>query len=298
MPAAILIGGLVAIAFAFAAIAAALLIENLVIGPLDSAAAAVSETAVIGGVLAWALTSLANFIRYSLAGVKALVGTAEQQAADWWNYLTYQSTLAQFSYWWGELAWLVAQGGQIVWLETYMPALRSYVVNSLQPTVMYLNSVLSGLLSYVQNNLVPWVAHIQADLDFMRSSVFGTLFPWVQGIGDDLANLHRWIDVNVARRSELAQAEQAISARIGALAATTAIAITAIEDSPCMKMCEPLGDLGTIIQGLEDAGLFAIFLSLIDEARTNPEALESMFSDTIAPIARDIASSLQLGIPD
>lgn len=298
MPAAILIAGLVAIAFAFAAISADLLLRNLVISPIDAAAAAASEVAVVGGVLSWMLTQLANFVRFSLDGVRLLVSGAETQAADWWNYLVGQTVSAQFSYWWQQLAWLTAQEGAIAWLESHMPSLWSFVVDSVWPTMLSMGAALNSLTQYVHSSLAPWVGSIQGDLNYVRSIVTGYLVPRVGGIGDDLAGLHRWIDANVVQHGELARAQDATIARVMAIAAPITAAITEIENSPCMKACGPLGDLGAFIQGLEDASLLAVFMALIQQARTDPVGLEREISSTVVPAMRDVASSLGLGIPE
>ena len=295
MPAAVLVGGLVALAFAFAAIAAALLIENLVIGPLDSAAAAVSEVAVVGGVLAWMLTALANFIRISLAGVRALVGTAEKQAADWWNFLVNQTVSSQFAWLFQQLSWLIQQEGWITWLEAHMPALWSLTVNSIAPALSYVSSALSALQTYVHGSLAPWISTVQADGNYVRSLVTGDVIPRVGAIGDDLAGLHRWIDGNVVQRTELARAEAATIARVVAIATPIEAAITSIENSPCMKVCEPLGGIGQLLQGLEDAALLAVILGLIDECLHDPVTVQQVLRSTVVPIVTDAANSVGVG---
>lgn len=296
MPAAVLIAGLVAIALAFAAIAAALVVENLIIQPIQGVQAAVSEVAVVGGVLAWMLGRLIDFLRYSLAGVNALVGIAEQQAADWWNYLVNQTVNSQYAYWWQHLAWLVAQEGWIVWLESYMPALWSFTVNSLAPTVNAIGRLANGTAGYVYGSLAPWVAQIAAQLNYVQAFVTGYLVPRVGAIGDDLAGLHRWIDANVATRTQVAQAEAEAIARASAMVVPIAAAITAIEDSPCMKACEPLGDLGSLIQTLDDLGLMALVAALLQETVSDPAAVQDVLRSDFVPLVKDAVSTFGLNV--
>lgn len=296
MPAAVLIAGLVAIAFAFAAIAAALVVENLIIRPLQGTQAAVSEVAVIGGVLAWMLGQLINFLRYSVASVNAMVGTAERQAADWWNYLVNQTVNSQYAYWWQNLAWLVQQEGWITWLESYMPALYSFTINSLAPTINAVGSLARGTAGYVYGSLAPWLAQVAAQANYLQSLVTGYLIPRVGAIGDDLAGLHRWIDANAATRSQVAQAEANAIARATAIAAPISAAVTAIEDSPCMKACDPLGDLGSLIQTLDDLGLMALVAALLEEATSDPSAVADVLRSDFVPLVHDAVSTFGLNV--
>ena len=296
MPAAVLVGGLIAIAFAFAAIAAALLVENLIVQPLQAAQVAVSETAVIGGILAWMLGVLVSAVRYSLAGVNALVGTAETQAADWWNFLVNQTVSSQFAWWFQQLWWLAGQEGWIAWLEAYMPGLYSFTVNSLAPTVAALSALASRTAGYVYGSLAPWVVQIDGRLSYVQSLVAGYLIPRVGAIGDDLAGLHRWIDANVATRSQVVQAEANAIARATAIAAPIAAAVTAIEDSPCMKVCDPLGDLGNLIQTLDDLGLMALVAALLEEATSDPVAVANVLRSDFVPLVHDAVGTFGVNV--
>lgn len=295
MPAAVLIGGLVAIAFAFAAIAAALLIENLVVSPLQGAAAAASEIAIVGGAIAWLLTQLVNLIRYSLAGVQALVGTAERQAADWWNYLVGQTVIAEFSYWWQQLAWLTSQEGNIAWLSANMPPLWSFVTHAVWPAVLNLWNTLNGVLGLLQYTVLPRLAGIGDDLVGLHHWLDGYLVPRVNGIGNDLAGLRDWVGHNAATHGEVASAEAQAIARAIAIGRAIEAEVTTIRDSPCMRYCSPLGDLGQLLQGLEDAGLLLIMLGLIEEARHNPQEVQSVLRNVFVPLVDDAANVVGLG---
>lgn len=292
MPAAVVIGGLVAIAFAFAAISAALLIGNVVINPLRAGAAAVAEVALVGGVLAWMLNELANIVQFSVAGVDALAGQAKQQAADTWNWLVYGTVAAQFYYEWQSVHWYSNNWAPIWNAATNFPALWSLVLNSIAPTVNWVASRVSGLEGLLSISVIPKLNQTAASLDVLRWGVDHVVWPAINGIGNDLAGLRQWVGQNAATHSEVASAEAQAIARAAALAAPIAAAVTAIEDSPCMKYCSPLGDLGQLLQGLEDAGLLAIMLALIEEARQNPQEVQSILRSVFVPLVDDAATTV------
>lgn len=295
MPAAVLIGGLVAIAFAFAAISAALLVRQLIVSPVRGAAAAAAEVAIVGGVIAWVLTQLANIIEIGLGGMQNLVGQAQQQAADWWNYLVNQTVWAQFNW-----ALMAIRTYSDVWPQVsnilnLFPALWSYTLNALAPTVNATASGLSGLQAFVYGQAMPRISGIGNDLAGLHNWIDTYELPLIRGIGNDLAGLRDWVGAQAATHSEVANAQAQAIARAQAIAVPIVAAISAIEDSPCMKVCEPLGDLGQLIQGLEDAGLLAILIALVAETRTNPMAVQSALRTVVVPIVTDASGSVGIG---
>lgn len=77
-----------------------------------------------------------------------------------------------------------------------------------------------------------------------------------------------------------------------ALAVPIAAAVTAIEDSPCMRACGPLGEIGQLIQDLEGAGLLALLLGLVAEARTHPDQVTTMMRDVFVGPLHDVVGSV------
>lgn len=77
-----------------------------------------------------------------------------------------------------------------------------------------------------------------------------------------------------------------------ALAVPIATAVTAIEDSPCMRACGPLGDIGQLIQQLEGAGFLALLLELLREAESQPAEVATMLDRVFTGPAREAYSSL------
>lgn len=298
MPAAVLIGGLIAIAFAFAAIAATLLIRNLVVQPLRSASVAVSETALVGGVLAWMLSALANLIEVSLAGVQTLVGQAEQQAADWWRYLVNNTVWDWLSNEITAVHYLQSVWSTLVFTINSFSPLWTYVTSAVAPTVWAIRADLAGLHQWIDGYELPFIRGVASDLSALHQWIDGYELPLIRGIGADLSNLRQWINANLVTRSQLSGAQAATLAAAAAIVAPVAAAVTSIEESPCMKTCGPLGDLGQLLQGLEDAGLLVILIGLMEEARTNPGQVASMIDATVGAAGRDVLKSLQLGILD
>ena len=276
MPAAVLIAGLVAIALAFAAISATLLVRNLVQQPIKSAAVAASEVAIVGGAIAWVLTQLVNLIEITLAPMASLAEVGKQQAADWWNALVYGTVNTLYSQLLGTLIWYWAnfQG-------------FSYILSHFAGAEAYLDRVVGPIATATQNDL----AGLHRWIDSYE-------LPLIRGIGDDLAGLHDWINTHVGLKTDVANAEARAEAFAQALVVPITAAITDIENAPCMKFCSPLGDLGQLLQGLEDAGLLALLLLLLQEARTNPAGVATAIDDTIGTVGRDAFQSLQLGIPE
>lgn len=87
MPAAVGIGALVALAFAFAAIAATLMVRTLIVSPMRASAAGVSGIPVIGGSLAWLIVNAMNMIELGLNTFDWGQEATRQQALSWWNWL-------------------------------------------------------------------------------------------------------------------------------------------------------------------------------------------------------------------
>lgn len=79
----------------------------------------------------------------------------------------------------------------------------------------------------------------------------------------------------------------AVAATAAAATAAVATRVQEIEDSPCQRFCSPLGDLGQLLQGLEDAALGALILELIAECRRNPKAVASMLGEVFTGPAQD-----------
>ena len=297
MPVAVLAAGLVAIALAFAAISAVLLIRTLVVSPVRSAAAAAAEVAVVGGVIAWVLTQLANIIEIGLGGMAYLSRVGEQQASDWWNYLVSQTVGAQF---WSEIAAIHTY--MFVWptlsnVVNNWFGLQSFVLRSLAPTVNATQVQVNSLQGFVYGEESQTINAINQDLVGLHRWIDGYELPLIRGIGNDLAGLREWTQSQSGLQGEIANVQAQAQAYARALALPIAAAVEGIENSPCMKACEPLGNLGQFIQGIEDAGMLAILIALIHEAQTDPAAVATAIDETIGAVGRDVLRSLSLGIP-
>lgn len=298
MPVAVLAAGLVAIALAFAAISATLLVRQLVVNPIRGAAVAVAEVAVVGGVISWALTQLANIIEIGLSEFQYLAQVGQQQAADWWNTLIYGTVNALYRDLWNALIWYQANFAGFSFILATYAGMRDLVYNHVFPSVSALSVDLAGLHAWINSYELPLIRGIGDDLAGLHGWIDSYELPLIRGIGNDLAGLHDWINQNLVTRNELANAEAKTLAQVGAVVVPLEQAITDIQNSPCMKACGPLGDLGGLIQGLEDAGLAAIMLALIAQATSDPAQLVVDIDSDISPLIKSTAHSFQLGIPD
>lgn len=296
MPVAVLVGGLAVIALAFAAIAADLLIRQFIINPAKGAASSVSEVAIVGGAIAWGLTLFVNAVETVLAGVDALVNTAKAQAADMWNFLVNGTVQTQFSGPMYAAQWLSDHLGAIQWILNYWATLWDGVFKVAIPLSQAATGDLAGLHKWIDGYELPLIRGIGNDLAGLHQWIDGYELPLIRGIGDDLAGLHRWIDANVVNRGDLAQAQAQTLAQVQTLVVPIEQAITDVENSPCMQFCEPLGDLGQLLQGLEDAGMLAILLGLAAEVRSDPAGVQQALRATVIPIIQDAASSIGVGL--
>ena len=87
---------------------------------------------------------------------------------------------------------------------------------------------------------------------------------------------------------------------VGAEAAAAAVAIAgvatavrAIEDSPCQKFCNPLGDLGNLLQQVEDLGLAALMLALAAEMAHDPRGTARAIDGLVGDEVRGIIGTLR-----
>jgi hypothetical protein len=86
----------------------------------------------------------------------------------------------------------------------------------------------------------------------------------------------------------------ATAAAAAAATAVVAARVAQVEDSPCQRFCNPLGDLGQLLQGLEDAGLLAVLVGLVQEVRHDPAAVQRVLREDVVPLGRDALSALGL----
>lgn len=296
MPAVIGVEVIAAIALAFAAISATLLVRQLVVGPIRASASGVSSIAVIGGALAWLLVNAANMIDLGLNVFDWGQAQFRAQALSWWNYAVSQTAYYiglpqrwEFNQVAGNAASALSTT-QYIW-GAYLPRLATRVTVNERDT-----QAVTALAQFIWYASLPELHGIDAGL---RADVNAVTRLAQQIWYNDLPAI-RGIEQGI--RTDLGALGQTVGRQASALASTTAIAaaaataITAIENSPCLKVCEPLGEVGSLLQGLEDAGMLAILLGLIDEARRDPAAVHEGLRNIAAPIVNDAVSSLRLGI--
>lgn len=80
----------------------------------------------------------------------------------------------------------------------------------------------------------------------------------------------------------------------GAAAATGAVAarVLQIERSPCQRFCSPLGDLGSLLQQLADAGILALILAMAAEMASDPGGAASAVEQVAGGALRELTDEL------
>jgi hypothetical protein len=131
-------------------------------------------------------------------------------------------------------------------------------------------------------------------LDYARAGALGAE-AYAAGVGALAEDYARALTREAITHSDTAAA--AVAAAAAAATAAVASRVVEIERSPCQRFCSPLGDLGSLLQELGDAGLLAVLLALFAEATEHPDQVADAIGSVIVPIARGAASDLQLGIP-
>lgn len=194
MPALLLADGLAAIALAFAAIAAALLIRTFVVSPLRQGANASANLPLVGGALSWALWNLALIVEAGVSATLYLVDIGKSQASSWWNFLVHDTVGALFAaaIWTGTE--LYGYTWTLVSVANGWPSITTWMYSWTIPNVTFTLHGIDRLQRDVWQTLWPEIKGIEAQLGAIAWTLNGIAIPWLQRTGDDLAGLHRWLD--------------------------------------------------------------------------------------------------------
>lgn len=128
-----------------------------------------------------------------------------------------------------------------------------------------------------------------------------TVLEYVQAVQHDLGMELEQVgaqDQEYARALEriaVDHADQVGAAVAAATAAATAEVVARVQDlehSPCQQRCGVLGELGDLLQGLEDAGLTALLLAVLDEVEHDPQAVQQVLRKDVVPIFKDALGAL------
>lgn len=186
----------------------------------------------------------------------------------------------------------------------------AYVQASTATTIAYVQASTASALRYARDLSAADVAYTQAavagaenyaralfteSISYTQVAVLGAE-RLAERIGADAEGYARALERVAVQHAD--QVGAAVGAAAAAQAARVASRVASIEDSPCQQFCGPLGELGALLGGLEAAGLTAILLGMISEARSDPAALERTIREEVAPVVIGAARSLQLGLPD
>src|SRR5215469_8242393 len=136
---------------------------------------------------------------------------------------------------------------------------------------------------------------------------FGQAVAYTQAVGQPLegelrqeyALLRGLIDAGDVAAAGYAQQLAAIVAAFAAARANAnALAIQAIEDSPCQQVCQPLGQLGQAVQELQQLATVELLLQLAVQGVRDPQGaareVSGLFGPLVASTAQDVRA--QVGV--
>lgn len=100
-----------------------------------------------------------------------------------------------------------------------------------------------------------------------------------------------------ALEADISAAEARATAAAAAGTAVVATAVQAIENSPCIRNCGPLGEIGQLATDLEGAGLLAILLGLLAQATTDPQGVAEGMRTVLVEPAQAALAGLGVKVP-
>ena len=298
MPAAVLAGGLAALIWALLAIVILTIIRQLIVQPIFSASSAVSGLPVIGGALAWAVYQIGQVIQIGLDGLWWIVEKGTNDAMYWWDFLVVNTIRT----------WLWEPLGYAYWVRDNFAGLNNVLHSfgalwyqawsTIPSAIVSLGRAVGAIAFVIDNDIWPYIRALGVGLASIAGYVYGPLTREVNGIGSDLHGLRDWLGSNTGLLGLLAALRAQALADARALTVPIEAEVEAIRDSPCQRFCGPLGDLGQLLQGLEDAGMVAIMIALVETAMHDPGSVEREIANDVAPVIKSVVSSLGLGIPE
>lgn len=185
-------------------------------------------------------------------------------------------------------------------------AYADYRVSALASSV---SQLLAQVIGYVQAQDAQGIAYAQAltaSSEGYARSLAGQVLQYAQAgvldaeryaqrVGVDAEDYARALhDVAIGHADQVAGAAAAAAA-----ASTSAVAarVAEIEESPCQRACNPLGQIGELVQGLEGAGLLSILIGLVVEAERDPRGLQSALQGAFVVPAHDALAALGFRMP-
>ena len=110
---------------------------------------------------------------------------------------------------------------------------------------------------------------------------------YAQQVGADAEGYARALQGQAIRYADQIGAQATTYAQ--ALALPIAAAVMAIERSPCQQFCNPLGELGQLLQGLEDLGLAALLIGLAEASVHDPQGTANEIRALVQPVSQELA---------
>lgn len=168
---------------------------------------------------------------------------------------------------------------------------QQFTLGQIAQVVSYDQQLAAQLLSDAQGLTLDaerYAAALAAQLVAFTQAAVGDAELLAERIGVDGAEYARALQRQALDFASGAAA--AAFADAAALTAALAVTVTAIEDSPCMRFCAPLGDLGQLLQQLVDLGLAALLVSLAAELARDPRGTAATLDQLIGGPIREVAA--------
>jgi len=208
-----------------------------------------------------------------------------------------------------DVQWLANwTAGQLAQLRADLVAVVSWTAATIESTAAGLESRAlareQALASYAQSLAVQAIERADADAiaaEHFAAAAATTVERYAESLWREESLRARAAEQDLADyagrlgralQADIAAGEAAAAAAAAAAVATVATAVQAIEDSPCIRNCGPLGEIGQLATDLEGAGLLAILLGLLVQASTDPQGLAEGMQAVLVEPAREVLSGL------
>ena len=181
----------------------------------------------------------------------------------------------------------------IGWANLLYAQAISYAGQLYGQAIGYAQAVLAQALGYAQAVLAQALGYAQAVLAQalgFAEDAFGRSIDYERQLYGQAIEFGRRVGTAA---EEYAQAlfKSAVAYTDASMAAVL-VRVLRLERSKCQQYCEPLGDLGSLLQQAEDTGLALALLALAVEASRDPRGTARAVDGLIGPTVRDLLTAI------